>query len=139
MKKWALILSISLYVLSLWLHPFYIEGDSRGTIGFLPLIMGWAYSLTLSPGGLAWLANPLIITVWFKYYERPKLSLVLSVVSCIFILSFLSVEFLDIAEEGHPEKIIGYGPGYWLWLISCLILIIGNLDAFSRKLADKLY
>lgn len=139
MKKWILISSISIYGLSLWLTPFYLEGDKQGTIGIQPLIVGVIYTLTLLQGGLAWLANPLIFIVWFNYSKRPKLSLVLSVLATICALSFLSVESLIINEAGHTKKVIGYGVGYWLWLSSCLILVIGNLNAFRKKLADKLY
>ncbi len=63
-------------------------------------------------------------------------SLILSLISFFFMLSFLFYE--KILVRGMPEniyaKISGYGFGYWIWLLSVIILIVGICVLIKKKI-----
>jgi hypothetical protein len=59
----------------------------------------------------------------------PKISLFLSICSALFMLSFLSYDTILTRElpDQLYSSITGYRSGYWLWLLSGIMLIIGNV------------
>ncbi len=42
------------------------------------------------------------------------------------MVSFVYQKEILISEAGHISKITGYSIGYYLWILSALIAIIGN-------------
>ena len=59
--------------------------------------------------------------------EHTKLSLPLSLITTIISVSFLFFKEIMINEAGHFGEITGYKLGYWLWISSMIIMLIGNI------------
>jgi hypothetical protein len=93
-----------------------------GPFGFF---MSWA--------GLTWLANPLLITSWVVVKRNPRLSLITSLLASILALSFLLFTKVIDDEGGDLSQIISYKQGYWLWVLSSLIMFIGNVIYFFKN------
>lgn len=85
-----------------------------GSIGF---IFGGA--------ALCWLANPLLIASWY-FIKKTKRSMFLSTGAFIISMLFLTSGSVLDNENGNYHPIVSYESGYWLWLCSCLITMIGN-------------
>ncbi len=129
------IVSISsiLLLLSLTQNAYYIAGmeESIGSFGLIAFLIGW---MGLSGAGISWLANPILITSWFiLIFGKPKLSRILSVFALLFSLSFLLFTEIVANEGGGKKEIIAYDSGYWLWLSSCGLNLIGNLIVYVRE------
>lgn len=124
-----LILSLGLYVASLFSDGFYIQtAHARdATIGWALLQFGW---LSLFNGIIAWLANPLLIAGWVMLrLHRERAAALFAVTALACSSSFLLCQTIITAEAGSPERIDGYGLGYWLWLASPAVLVAASLVA----------
>ncbi|UZO79615.1 hypothetical protein NBT05_11690 [Aquimarina sp. ERC-38] len=75
---------------------------------------------------LCWLANPLLILSWLLINQN-KVSLLLSLASFLIASSFLLFDEIIDDEAGHYRKIIGYELGFWLWLSSNGVTLLGNM------------
>jgi len=127
----ALILSFSLFVISLTQTAFYTNGpgDNKFSSAFT-FAFGWTAILAGEYAEvLIWLANPAyILALIFLVYERKSSAAVASVTSLMFALLFLSRETIATNESGSGSYYtIIIGPGYWLWLLSILIFTLGVL------------
>ena len=94
-------------------------GDSimalfSGTIGFL-----------FGGAALTWLANPLLILFWFTM-KNAKRSLICSLFAVLISLSFLLFKTVISDEAGNYSLIVSRQLGYWLWVTSSSIMLIGN-------------
>ena len=78
----------------------------------------------LGGAGLAWLANPLLITAWmtFKY---PRFSVWFSIFAVIFAGSFLLFTHIPTGGIGDIQ-VYQRHVGYWLWLSSMIVILMGN-------------
>jgi hypothetical protein len=119
-----LLFSIGLFVISLT-QPCYCTETSCGYSAFV-LITG-ALGFILSGAALVWLANPFLLVSWFYIRRAPKLSLRFSLIAFSIALSFLFFKQVMLNEAGDYGKIINYQLGYWLWLSSSFIMLLGNL------------
>ena len=128
MKRLTIIISILLYVIALTQDCFdtYKTGGNQLYEGFYCLTTGWLGILAGHLPALVWLANPILIFSWIKFKSNSKLSFILSIISSIFILSFLSVDYMMLDEAGHLGKIRSWNVGYWLWLSSSLTMVVGG-------------
>jgi small neutral amino acid transporter SnatA (MarC family) len=132
-NKIFLLISIVLYIISLTQISYCIPGSCKNFSGLLSLIFGWVGVFMLHFPAFPWLANPILLASWITHKKKPKVSLILSVVSLTFMLSFLLVDEI-IANDGSTKaKIISVGLGYWLWVMSAIFIIIGNLAQRKRK------
>jgi hypothetical protein len=125
MKKSQIVLVVSLllFIISLTQTAVYTQGSEMQA--FVCFILGWA---ELFDDGIAWLANPLFfIAIFFLLIKQVKISTVLSFLAVCMSLYYLSAETITVNEAGHRSPIVSYGPGYYLWIVSCLSLLIGNL------------
>ena len=88
------------------------------TTGIFGIIVGGA--------NLCWLANPLLLVSWIFFYFNPKVSFVFSLIA--FLISFMFIFSTEVAidEAGTPRQIQNLESGYWLWIFSILIILIGN-------------
>ncbi|MCE4065418.1 hypothetical protein LXM63_09940 [Chryseobacterium gleum] len=117
-----IIISIFIFILSLPFTAVYTE--PHNVDGLTCLLLGWA---KMSGGGIAWMANPLLLTAAFLLLmKKPKASLVISFLAFALTLCFLAVKEITVDEAGHQNPITGYGPGYYLWIASCISMILGN-------------
>lgn len=119
--------SLLLLLFSLTGHAYYVEGtgDSVGSFGLVAFLLGWVNMLE---AGIAWLANPILLLSWILLFNRRiKASLVLGIVALLFSLSFLLFDEVVANEGGGKREIVGYGRGYWLWVSSCVVNLLGSL------------
>ena len=143
-KHWPLFLSLGLFIASLTQTAFYLS-DSFGVPfallkGWLGVVVdigtivqdikalfyaeglkgGWKAGATLS-----WLANPALLFAWIAGSKIPKEGLVLSSISLLLMLSFLAFDEVLADEAGHYRQIQSLALGYWLWVASALVLVVG--------------
>ena len=125
-KNGTLILSVLLFLASFTQVAFYkVSVDSPTEINSLfAFLFGF---FVIAGNGFSWLANPFIIISWTLTYKDPKKSLNFSLIAFLLSLSFLLTKKVATNEGGTPTEIISYGIGYWLWLSSCIVNLIGNL------------
>jgi hypothetical protein len=119
--------SVLLFVTSLTQDGFYIDRPNNPRawapcIGLL--LVGW---IAVFNGVLAWLANPVLAATWFLMSFRSTRGIALgcAVVALGLSLSFLLHREIMTSEAGHYSKITGYGLGYWLWIASIIVALIG--------------
>lgn len=75
---------------------------------------------------LAWFANPLLISAWL-FIKHRKASFLLSLLSTLIAMSFLIFDEVVINEAGQNSIITRYTLGYWLWIGSHTVMILGNV------------
>jgi len=75
---------------------------------------------------LTWLANPLLGCCWITLRACPKQTAGLSLLATALSLSFLLFDKVIADEAGNYRPVTGYGPGYWLWVSSCLAMLAGS-------------
>jgi hypothetical protein len=134
-KKITLILSIGLYLISLTQKSYctVVGGTCEYFTGLLNLIFGWFGIFKLHFPAFPWLANPILFISWIFFKKNPKISLILSCIVFPLMLSFLLVDEI-IVNDGSTTSIINfYGLGYWFWVLSSFIMLIGNLISNRRK------
>ncbi len=131
-QKSVFILSIVFFFISLTQMSFCANGRCQND-GLTNLLMGWFAIFMLYPIGMVWLANPILFFSWIKFKKKPKISLVSSVISLLLMLSFLLFDEVVNNEAGVPEKITDIKLGYWLWVLSAFIMVIGNAFLFYNK------
>jgi hypothetical protein len=126
-QKLFLFLSIVLYLISLTQKSYCtIASTCEYFSGLLNVIFGWLGVFMLHIPAFPWLANPLLLVSWFLFKKKSKTSFILSGIAFILMLSFLFVDEI-IVNDGSTTSIVNfYGLGYWLWLFSSFIMLIGN-------------
>lgn len=134
MKKSRIILliSIAFFLTALALPAVYRQKGSEIN-GFSCFLLGW---LDLYGNGISWLANPPLLFSWiFLLFRKPKIAAVSGLISVGFALYYLTEKEITVYEMGSSYKylIISYGPGYYLWLVSCVIMFIGSLMLLKSK------
>ena len=75
---------------------------------------------------LTWFANPLLILAWLLIKYR-KTSSLLSLLSTLIAVLFLMFDEAIINEAGHGSTITRYALGYWLWIGSHAVMVLGNV------------
>lgn len=118
-------LSGILYGVSLFLPPFVLkEGNSGFILGFVCLFFGF--------GHLAWLANPIYFASLLTLAVTRKIhvSAILSIFAFAIALLALTIAELPRNEAGQMTQVAGYGPAFYLWLASMLVIPV----AAVRKL-----
>lgn len=125
MKKSNLILLICLilYLASLPFTAVYAQDHEMS--GLACALLGWA---EMEGGGIAWMANPLLfIGAFFLLLKQIKIAAILSLIAFGLTFCYLSVGEITVNEAGHKFPITGYGPGYFLWIASCFMLLAGSI------------
>jgi hypothetical protein len=129
LKTYILYSSIILFLLSLTQKCYCTTTNCSDSI--MVLILGWA-ALSSSAAGMAWFANPLLFASWFFLKRNLKTAMFLSVFSFLLSLSFLMFDSILDNEGGIPHEIISYRLGYWLWLGSHLVMLLGTFVLMLR-------
>lgn len=128
----ATVLSVVLFLTSLTQDGYYIDrpGDPRAWAPCIGLLLiGW---LGVFDGILAWLANPALLAAWIflNFRSSRRLGAAIGAAAIAFALSFLLYTEILTNEAGGTSKITGYGAGYWLWVASGGVAMIGGLAAW---------
>lgn len=133
-NKLARYLSIALFICSLTQAAFCVEGDCQSYWSGLCIVITGPLGFWLSPAGFSWLANPALLIAWLSVNKDSKRSLIASIVATLFALCFLVFKTIISDEGGLPHQITGYQIGYWLWLMSSIVMLGGNLQSrFSKN------
>tara|TARA_R110001606_G_scaffold379260_1_gene539218 strand:+ start:1426 stop:1869 length:444 start_codon:yes stop_codon:yes gene_type:complete len=126
-QKIFLFISIGVFIISLTQKSYCSSYGFCDNFGFLSVLIGWLGVFMLHIPAFTWLANPLLLGSWFFFKKKPKTSLILSIIAFILMLSFLLVDEIISNEAGTKSKVVFYGLGYWLWVLSSFMMILGNL------------
>lgn len=138
MKKFSfngnhITISICIFVLSLAFPAYYMNKDYESVNSLLVLGLGW---LGIFDWQFSWLAN-LFFFLALLYRTDLEKSATLGMVSLAFAISFLFYKEvltgLDLGYEKIHKEITGYGWGYFLWIISIAILLIGQSNCAASK------
>jgi hypothetical protein len=118
--------SAILFAASLPLDGYYTGNSDKGSPCYLLLLLGW---LGVFDGIVAWFASPFLVFSWMFIWFR---SLRFVSLGCILLAICLSLSFLlqpDVLKDegGNRIDITGYGLGYWLWVASISVVVLGNL------------
>ena len=132
----VLFISISLFVISLTQHAYCTEGSCVPAFG--AFLTGWTAFYMAGPM-LTWFANPMLFVAWSTIGRRPVTSLIFSMLALITMLSFLFFKTIYNHQDEWESQIVAYKPGYWLWVLSALSILIGNpaLYATNYNLKNK--
>lgn len=123
-KKYTLLTSISFFILSLVNKAYCTEGACSDSI--MVLLLGWL-GMFSDPACWPWLANPCIFLSWWLIKRDSRFTPMVIMASCLLTLSFLIFGQITDTEAGHQRRILSYGLGYYLWLMSAWILLVGYL------------
>jgi len=112
--------SLLFLLISLTQGTLQTPGDSKFLPGFVCLFFGWC-------GYWQWLANPLLfIAMSALHKRRTGLALIISTIAFILALSTFLIRQIEINEAGMKGPVIGYGPGFYLWLLSMAIMVVSS-------------
>jgi hypothetical protein len=128
-EQGILLLSVFTYSISLTQECYCFTGSCGSS--FMALIMGMI-GLIFGSANLAWLANPCLFISWFSWKKNNRKSLLASIGALVLMIYFLFFKEIISDEAGNYSEIVSYGLGYWLWIFSACIMLIGNIIV-SRK------
>ena|SRR5215471_198231 len=131
--------SATIFAGSLIQIAFEFDGSDRSVerlpvYGWDLLITGWLVVFDDNPLKLfIWLANPIMVVAWIRYLRgRWSAAWTSSLFALGLTLSFLLVESLlgpgpegVNVEDFEMREIVSYGIGYWLWVASAAVLVVG--------------
>lgn len=126
-RRIIIAISVGLFLFSLTRQCYCTTTTCSDSI--MVFLLG-GLGLFMSGAALAWLANPLIIFSWIHTKRKSKHSLTLSALAVLMCLSFLLFDTVLDNEAGHSNKIIEYKLGYWLWTLSAVVMLLGNIYLF---------
>lgn len=132
-QKIFLYLSIGMFIISLTQKSYCSSYGLCDNYGFLSLFIGWLGVFMLHIPAFTWLSNPLLLGSWIFFKKKPKISFILSIIAFFLMLSFLLVDEIISNEAGTKSKVVFYGLGYWLWLFSSFIMLIGNFINWKKN------
>jgi len=129
LKKYIFIASISLFIISLTQKCYCTTSECGDSI--MAFLLGWA-ALLSGGAGISWLANPLLFASWIILKKNLKLAMFLSVAALLLSLSFLMFDTVIANEAGQKHQIIAYKMGYWLWMGSNMVMLLGTFVLMLR-------
>jgi hypothetical protein len=135
--KVFLLISIIVFIISLTQNTYCTssKNSSDDLSGWFVLLIG---IIGVFAGGacLSWLANPFILVSWI-IVKKTKYSFAFSLLAVICSSSFLLFDKIVVDEAGHYANITHYNIGYWLWLSSMIVMLIGNVVRLLLKVLNK--
>lgn len=116
----AAIVCWTLFIAACALPALRLEGRDEAWPGVSLLLLGWLGLFALLDGevyALGWLANPLFLLATLSPLIRTRrLGLMAGLAASGLALASFTVRELTVNEAGHTRAVVGYGPGFWLWL-----------------------
>lgn len=136
-KPWQIVaVSVLLFAFSLTQTAFHYS-DYDGNKAMSSLEAFFAGSVAILGGGLmewlTWLANPfyVIAVIFFIFKKRAAVSL--SAIAASIAFSFMFWNNILASESGRTAGISGLSTGYYLWLLSLLLLAVGSSYFFKKQ------
>lgn len=117
-RKIALLTSGILFGISLFCPVFRLqEGNWGFLLGFVCLLFGFEH--------LPWYANLFyfagLVALMFR---RMIVTGILAVCAIALAMTTLQIKEMPRNEAGNMTAVIGYGPAFYLWVASMLVLVI---------------
>ena len=119
-KTVALLLSVALFVASLFTVLYTVDHENVSFRGYEAFLLGW---MDLSGSGIAWIANPLsVIALLLFLFNKLKASFITGFTAILFALGFILYENYFGPESTTAH--ISIGPSYFLWMASILNICV---------------
>ena len=133
------IFSLILYIFSLTQESYYVDkiDYSSWSNSLVLLLIGWIGLIMGGGAAISWLANPFIFLSWIFFFKNIRFSIFFSTISFIFALSFLCFDNVITSEAPTFSKITKYKIGYWIWLTSIFIFLIGSIFIYNKGGLNK--
>jgi hypothetical protein len=119
-----LIVSFLLFIAALASPCYCTQSNCINGLGIL--LTGWS-GFYMGGATLSWFANPLLFVAWRYIGKRPIVALAFSVPASIFAIYFLYFEQIYDQKSEWVCDIIYYKSGYWLWLLSIIVILLGSI------------
>ncbi len=110
-----------LFMASLFMPRYYTMAGTQ--VGILDLVYG-VFGFFMGAANACWLANPLLFIAWGTSKNKTNYSLFCSLCAIAIALLFLNANQVSFSPT---ETISGYGIGYYFWVASMLVMLIGSL------------
>ena len=125
----GIVLAAVLFLSSLGFNTLILsQGDSSFLIGFVCLLFGFSY--------VAWFANPLLLlSVVLLLLNRSGMALATSAASVILATTTFLIHKAPFNEAGHMADVVGYGPGFYLWLASISAILLASVLSITLSKA----
>ena len=124
-------ISIILYLISLTQNAFLLNNEDEN-YGYLALIFGF---YVVFDTGFSWLANFLIVFSWL--FKHKGTSLYYSLSALILGVSFLFIDEIVMGTNNKYGKITDYDIGYYLWILSFLMMTIRNILNYKKTICQS--
>jgi len=99
------------------------------------LVFGW---LGVTAGTYTWLANPALCYAWISMFRRKyRFSVLAAIIALLLMISFVFQSTVVSSEAPTYSKIVGYGAGFWLWIGSAAIQIVGCVAMLTFRNCKK--
>lgn len=114
-RTYGMVLALVLFAASLGFHTVILSrGDPSFLLGVICLLCGFGY--------FPWYANPLLaLSVVFLFLRSPRWAFGTSALSLALAVSTVFIHQLPYNEAGSEAPVVGYGPGFFLWLGSIAV------------------
>ena len=139
-QVWLTILSIALYILSMFFTPFYVANPKADIYSnsFYMLLLGW---MAVLGGGLfltlIWLANPLYIFGTFLVLNKEKFAVIPVTLSLLLAIYFTTLDSVMDGESGKTTAITQLGAGFYLWISSFITIFFAGVSIFRNEKLNK--
>lgn len=139
-QVWLTVLSIALYILSMFLTPFYVANPKADIYSnsFFILLSGW---MAVLGGGLfltlIWLANPLYIFGTFLVMNKEKFAVIPVTLSLLLAIYFTTLDSVMDGESGRTTDITQLGAGFYLWISSFITMPVVGVMLFRNEKLRK--
>lgn len=137
---WLTVLSIALYLLSMFFTPFYVANPKADIYSnsFFMLLSGW---MAVLGGGLfltlIWLANPLYIFGTFLVLNKEKFAVIPVTLSLLLAIYFTTLDSVMDGESGKTTAITKLGAGFYLWISSFITMVVVGVMLFRNEKLRK--
>ncbi|MEO6287998.1 MAG: hypothetical protein ABIN80_19045 [Dyadobacter sp.] len=130
LEKAVIMISGILFLSSLTQKSYCTTSQCGDSV--MVFLLGWFAMLT-GGAGISWIANPLLFASWAMLKRNNKISVFLSLLATLFAISFLLFDSILANEAGDYQQVISYKSGYWLWVCSCMSMLVGVSILFIKN------
>lgn len=130
----TIIVSITVFIISLTQDFVSTNSIENETVSSLDYFIRGS-SAFLGGGLLEWIitfVNPLCVISIILLIKRNRYAMVTSTIAFLLALSFTTLNEPLETETGN-QIILSFEPGFYLWLLSILILTFGTFSFFISK------
>jgi len=102
-------------------------------MGYTALFLGWAgvfISSELTVYYISWYAN--ILFLMSLFIKRKRIGIILLIGSLILGCLFHGCPYIVINEAGEHSDIVSLQIGYYIWILSFFILLIGRILRYKE-------